>query len=307
MSLNVSGLSTWTDEHKLDLIAKSILKGRTIDMVNLQTGIKNSATINLLASSVTFQAGSCGWNAAGTTVLTQRAITVCDIKLNESICLGTLEDYYTSKMMKDGSYNEELPFEQIFAEEKANQISSYVDTLAWQGDTSTSGNLSLCNGLLKTMAADGAVVDVNNLTFLAANIVDEIDSVVAAIPADVIDAEDMTIFIGYDDYRVYSKALRDANLFAYTGAENQGEDFSQMVPGTNVKMVAVKGLNGQSVAIATPASNIYMGTDLVSDMEDFKIFYSEDNDEVRMRAKFKVGFNYAVSGFVVRGNTDSVA
>lgn len=306
MALDVSGLSKWTDEHKMDLIAKSILKGRTIDMINLQTGIKNAATINLLASSVSFQAGSCGWNDAGTTDLTQRTITVCDIKLNESICLNTLEDYYTSKMMKDGSYNEELPFEQVFSEEKAAQISSFVDNLAWQGDTTVTGNLGLCDGYLKLMAADTAVVDVNNLTFLASAIVDEIDSVVAAIPSDVIDAEDMTLFIGYDSYRVYAKALRDANLFAYTGQENQGEDFSQMVPGTNVKVVAVKGLNSQSTVICTPASNLYMGTDLVSDMEDFKIFFSEDNDEMRLRAKFKIGFNYAVSEFVVRGSNDSV-
>jgi hypothetical protein len=74
-----------------------------------------------------------------------------------------------------------------------------------------------------------------------------------------------------------------------------------MVPGTNVKAIAVKGLNSQNAMVATPTSNLYLGTDLTSDMEDFRIFYSEDNDEVRMRAKFKLGFNYAFSDFVVLG------
>lgn len=302
MALNVDALSAWSDEHKLELIAKSILKGRTISLVNLQTGIKHSATINTLASTPVFQAGSCGWNASGTTTLSQRALTVSDIKQNESICLNTLEDYYTSKMMKAGSYNEEIPFEQLFAEEKAAQISSLVDTLAWQGDTGGSGNLVLVDGWLKTMGADAGVVDVTGLTLTAGSIVAAVDSMVAAIPTDVIDAEDLTIFMGYDVYRVYAKALRDANLFHYTGAENQGEDFSQVVPGTNVKVIAVKGLNGTNKLVATPASNLYMGTDLVSDMEDFKIFFSQDNDEVRLRAKFKLGFNYAFSEFVVLGS-----
>ena len=125
---------------------------------------------------------------------------------------------------------------------------------------------------------------------------------ISEIPSAVLDAEDQILFMGYDAYRTYSKALRDANLFNYTGAENQGEDFSQMVPGTNVKVMAVRGLNGQNYAMCTPSSNLYLGTDLVSDMEDFKIFYSEDNDEVRMRAKFKLGFNYAFSDFVVLGS-----
>jgi hypothetical protein len=302
MSLNVSALSTWTDEHKLDLIAKSVLKGRTIDLINLQPGIKHSATINTLSSSPVFQAGACGWNASGTTVLDQRTITVCDIKLNESICLNTLEDYYTSKMMKAGSYNEEIPFEQLFADEKAAQVSSMVDSVVWQGDTAGSGNNALCDGFLKTMSADSSTVKVTGLTLTAGNIVDEVDSMVAAIPADIIDADDNVIFMGYDAYRVYAKALRDANLFHYDGAEDQGQEFTQMVPGTNVRVIAVKGLNGRTNLVASSLSNLYAGTDLKDEMEKFAIFYSADNDEVRVNIKFKIGVNYAFSEFVVYGN-----
>jgi len=298
MSLDVSGLSTWTDENKIDLVAKSILKGRTIDLINLQTGIKNSATINLLASTPTFAAGACGWSAAGTTDLTQRAITVCDIKQNEAICLDTLENYYTSKMMKPGSYNEEIPFEQVFAEEKAAQISSFVDTLIWRGGLP--GESTLCDGFITTMSGDSAVVDYTGMTFAPANIVAQVDAMVALVDADVIDVDDLTLFISYANYRTYAKALRDANLFHYDGSENQGMEFSQMIPGTNVKMVAVKGMT-DTYCVLSPASNLYLGTDLVSDFEDFRIFYSEDNDEVRLRAKFKVGVNYAVSEFVVLG------
>jgi len=300
MALDLTGLTAYTDENKIDLIGKSILKGRTMDLVNLQTGIKNAATINLLSSTPTFAAGSCGWNEAGTTELTQRTITVSDIKLNEATCLNDLEAYYTSTMMKAGSYNEEIPFESIYAEDKAGQVSSYIDFTAWQGDIGGGGSYVLADGYLKTMLADAAVVDVVNLTFAAGTIVAEIDSLVAAVNADVIDATDLTLFISYANYRTYAKALRDANLFHYEGAE--GDDFSMFVPGTNVKMVAVKGITSTE-AILTPASNLYMGTDLVSDAEDFKIFYSEDNDEVRTRIKFKIGFNYAFSEFVVRGTT----
>jgi len=303
MSLDVSALTTWTDENKLELIGKSILKGRTIENVNLQTGIKRSATINTLNSDIQFQAGACGWNVSGSTILSQRALTVCDMKLNEAICLNTLEDYYTSTMMKAGSYGETIPFEQVFAEEKAAQISAYVDDLFWSGDTTLGGGLSLCDGIVKTALADASVVDVSGSGgFLAATAIAQIDAIVAAVPTDVINAEDLTLYIGYDKYRVYAKALRDANLFAYSGAENQGEDFSQMVPGTNVKVMAVRGLNAKNYAVCTPQSNLYLGTDLTSDMEDFSIFYSRDNDEVRMLAKFKLGFNYAFSDFVVLGS-----
>ena len=302
MALNVSALTAWTDEHKLELISKSILKGRTIDIINVQPGIKNSATINTLNSTVDFQAGGCGWSEAGTTVLSQRAITVCPIKLNESTCLDTLETYYTSKMMRPGSYNEEIPFEQLFADEKAAQVSSFVDQLIWVGDTSTSGDLGLCDGFLETMINDANVVDVTSLTFVAATIVASVDAMVAACPTDILDHDDLTLFMGYDLYRIYAAALRDANLFHYSGAEDQGQEFSQMIPGTNVRAIAVKGLNGRSNYVLTSAKNLYVGMDMLSDMEDFSIFYSADNDEVRTRIKFKIGVNYAFSEFVVLGS-----
>jgi len=301
MSLNVSALTAWTDENKLDLIAKSILKGRTIDIINVQPGITNSATINTLNSNPTFAAGGCGWSAAGTTVLSQRAITVCPIKLNEAICLDNLETYFTSVQMRPGSYNEEIPFEQLFAEEKANQVSSLVDQLIWVGDTNTSGNLGLCDGLLKLMQNDASVVDVTSLGFVASTIVASVDAMVAATPTDILDHDDLTLFMGYDLYRIYSAALRDANLFHYSGAEDQGQEFSQMIPGTNVRAIAVKGLNGRSNFVLTSAKNLYVGVDMLSEMEDFRIFFSEDNDEVRTRIKFKIGVNYAFSDFIVLG------
>jgi len=302
MSFELSGLTAFTDEHKMDLIKESILKGRTVDLVTVQPGIKNSATINKISTSLILQAGACGWNASGTTSLTQRAITVSDIKINESICVNTLEDYYTSVMMNPGSYNESIPFEQIYSENKRDNIQAVIEDLIWRGDTDTgSGNLALADGLIKLFDADAllsppvATTDTYTAATIAtpSNAVDIIDAMVADVPENIIDADDLHIFCSYSFYRIYSKQLRDANLFHYTGAEDQGLEFSQMVPGTNVRLVAVKGLTGQDRLVLTQASNIVVGTDLLSDGEDFSIFYSKDNDEVRFLSKWKLGVNVA--------------
>lgn len=304
MALDVTGLSVYTDENKMDLIKKSILEGRTMEYVTIQPDIKSSATINIIDSTLVGQAGSCGWNEAGTTELTQRAISVCPIKINESICLNTLESYYTQKMMNPGSYNESIPFEQIYAEDKAAKINSMIEDIVWKGDTTGSGNIALCDGFLKLVdSLTASVVDGNiggETSITAANIIDIVDGMVISTPADIIDAEDLVLFMGYDTYRTYAKALRDANLFHYTGAENQGEKFTQMVPGTNVKAVATKGLNGTNRLVLSRVANLYVGTDLLNDAEDFSIFYSKDNDEVRFLSKFKIGVQVAFPEFVVQ-------
>ena len=302
MSLNVSALSTYTDELKMELIKKSVLEGRTTQLITVQPDIKSAASINIIDSTLELQAGACGWNDAGSTALSQRDIAVCPIKVNESICLDTLESYYTQKMMQPGSYNEEIPFEQMFAEEKAGKISAVIDDIIWKGSvTGGTGNLALCDGFIE-LAGGSSVVDGNTSSATAidaSNVIDLVDDMVTALPADIIDADDLHLFVGYDTYRLYSKALRDANLFHYTGAEDQGQEFSQMVPGTNVRVIAVRGLNGTNKMFLSRAANLYFGTDLLSDAEEFRIFYSEDNDEVRFRAKWKMGVQFAFPEFVV--------
>ena len=296
MSLNLSALNAWTNEHAMDLIKEAVLKGRTTELAKVQGGIKHAATINRLSTNIVGQNGACGWNAEGDTTLDQRTITVCDIKINEAICLNDLEDYYTSVMMNPGSYNTDIPFEQLFAENKKDQIMALIEDLVWKGDTEAEGNLGLCDGFLKLFGASASGVVTGTVS---SNLVDTIDAMIADLDPNVIDVEDLHIFLSYADYRKYAKELRDANLFHYTGAENQGQEFSQIHPGTNVRVIAVRGLNSTGAIVLTPASNLYIGTDLLNDAEDFKIFYSQDNDEVRFLAKWKLGVQVAYPEHVV--------
>lgn len=306
MSLNVAGLTAYVDQERMSLIKKMILGGRSTQFLTVQPDIKSSASINLLSSNLIAQAGGCGFSDSGTTILTQNDLVVCPLKINESICLDTLEQYYTQKMMNPGSYNTQIPFEQLYAEEKVSQISALIDDLIWKGNTNLpSGNLSLCDGFvaLATGATySGSVVtgNVSGVTALtSANIISVIDDIVSVIPTNIIDMDDLYLYMGYDTYRLYALALRNANLFHYTGAEDQGEQFSQMVPGTNVRAIAVRGLNGTDKMFLSSKSNLYFGTDLLNDYENFELWYSLDNQEVRMASKWKAGVNAAFWDYVV--------
>jgi hypothetical protein len=305
MSLNVAGLTAYVDQERMALIKKMILQGRSVRYLTVQPDIKSAASINLLSSNLDAQAGGCGFTDAGTTILTQNTLNVCPLKVNESICLNTLEQYYTQAMMNPGSYSTQIPFEQIYAEEKVSQISSLIDNLIWRGNTSTgSGDLALCNGFiaLADVTYSGSVVDGNvaNYTAItAANIIAIVDDAVNAIPANIIDQDDLYLYCGYDFYRTYATALRNANLFHYTGAEDQGEQFSQIVPGTNVRIIAVKGLNTTNKFFISSKSNLFFGTDLLNDYENFELWYSMDFQEVRMASKWKQGVNAAFWDYVV--------
>ncbi|NBR98894.1 MAG: hypothetical protein EBT42_00640 [Actinobacteria bacterium] len=304
MALNVNGLQAYVDQERMALIKKMILGGRSTRFLTIQPDIKSAASINLLSSTLEAQAGGCGFTDAGQTILTQNTLNVCPLKVNESICIDTLEQYYTQAMLAPGSYDTDFGFEQLYTEEKVSQISSLIDTLIWQGNTSVTGQTGLCNGFIKlanttysASTVDGNVANYTAIT--AANIIAIVDDAVNVIPTNIIDMDDLYLYCGYDFYRTYSTALRNANLFAYTGAEDQGESFSQMVPGTNVRLIAVKGLNGTNKFFISSKSNMYFGCDLLNDYENLEIFYSMDFQEVRVVAKWKSGVNAAFWDYVV--------
>ena len=301
MAFDLTGLTPFRDEELMALIRASILEGRTASIITVQPGIKSTASINILSGPIDPQDGtSCGFNAQGDTVLSQRDIAVNPVKVQESYCPNDLEQYYTQKMMNAGSYNEDIPFEVLFAEEKVARMQSLIENLIWQGDVAGAAPLNLADGLLKVIDAEASVVDAGGLSFTPAAIIDSMDDMVELIPEDVVDADDLKLFVGYEVFRTYAKALRDANLYHYPSTNDGTQDFRMFIPGTNVEMIAVKGLNGTGRAILAEASNLYYGTDLMSDYEDFKLWYSEDNQEVRFHSRFKVGTNVAFPERIVK-------
>lgn len=304
MALNFNNLQAYTDDHKMPLIKKSILGGRTLQYINVQPDIKSAAQINLIDSDLNIQSGACGWNAQGTTNLSQRKLEVVPLKINEAICLDDLEKYYTQVLMRPGSYNEEIPFEEIFAAEKAGKVNKAIDEMIWKGDTSgsTSTYLDEVDGFIKLAQTEVALVIDGNPTGMtnidATNVIAAVEGVEALLPADILTSEDKVIFVGYDVYRVYAQALRAANLFHYDGNENATQ-YEMFIPGTDVKLIAVAGLNGTKAIFGGRMANFYFGTDLLNDAEDFDIFYDRNDDEVRFRAKWKMGVQFAVPEHIV--------
>lgn len=372
MAFSVGTLANYTDEQRFPLIRKAVLSAKTASLLTVQAGIKSSAAINILESDALFQADGCGFNASGTTALTQRVIPAVAIKVQESLCPKALESKYIQTQLAPGSMYDSIPFEQIFAEEKAAQIAKSVEVALWQGNIASGSapNLNKFDGLLKVIddsysaanvnaqkivgtvattsgsatvtgtstlfttqvvAGDKLVIGANTYTvsvvtsntaitltanaaasvsgitakvvkaasdFFAApvtsitvsNVVAIIDAVYKAIPVEVLDKEDTFIACGTDVFRLFTIALKTANLYHYNA---DAINFELFIPGTNIKLVALNGLNGTSRIIASRKSNMFMGVDMLNEEERFEIFYAKEADEIRFMAAFKLGTQVA--------------
>ena len=314
MAFSVGSLAAYTEQNEKQLVMSSVLGSKTASLIkdqgNVMLGVKNAETINIMDTDAFFQSGaSCGFNASGTTTFTQRTVTVGKIKVNEALCMKDLEGKYLQKALPAGSQYTEMVFAEDYSNRKAAKIAEQLEVALWKGDTtSADGNLNKFDGIQKLVtAAGGSVVDANTSTYISggpiasitvSNVISVFDAIYTAIPAKVVAKDDITIFCGMDVFRLYTVALKNANLFAYNLDIKADSEF--FLPGSTVKVVAVQGLNGTNDLYAMRISNLFIGTDLLNEEERFEIFYAKEADQIRYVSEFKMGVNFAFPDEIVK-------
>jgi hypothetical protein len=313
MAFSVGTLAAYTKENEALLVASSVLGSKTASLIkeqgNVMVGVKSAETINIMDTDAIFQDGSsCGFTASGTTSFTQRTVTVGKIKVNEALCLKDLEAKYLQKALPAGSNYDSMIYSEEYSKRKADKIALQLENTIWQGNTgSVDVNLNKFSGLTTLITAAGAsVVNANSVPFHGsvetaitdANVISIFDDIYKAIPAQVVDKDDITIFCGMDVFRTYTVKLKTSNLYHYKYDESANGQF--FLPGTNVKVLAVQGLNATGKIVASRVSNFFLGTDLLNEEERFEIFYAKEADQVRFVAEFKMGVNFAFPDEIVK-------
>lgn len=309
MSYNLDGLSTYTNQQTLPLITKSLFDARTVSLITKQVGVKYVSALNLMDTTTAFTYGNtCGFNGSGnTTDFTQRTITAVHTKVHEAICPKTLEQYWMQTQLQAGSMPTTIPFEQAYAEQKVRSIQKTLETAVWQG-LGASGSIT---GFAKifldaaTAAPTTACIDLNDaaynwatdLTFAtlqstASNAIKLLNTFETYLPADIKGYDDVVIFCGIDVFTAIKQGLVAENYFNISYL-NGVENYELTLPGSNIKLIGVNGLNGTYDLYAGRLAHFIFGTDLLNEEERFEIFYAKENDEVRFVCEFKAGVQIA--------------
>lgn len=294
MAYNVTGLTAYVEEHRLPLIAEAVLKAKSASLMNLQTDVKSSAAINLVNTNPTFQEGGCGWNAQGDVTFSQRIINTGLVKINMSFCEKDLLKTWMGYEVKAGLSDENLPFEEYFINNIIDKVKAGVEKAVWQGDTA-SGDATLkhTDGLIKILSAATGVIKPTIASGTSAY--DAIKDVYMAIPENILDKA--VILVGADTFRTYMQEMVEKNFYHYSADGYPTEEF--IVPGTNTRVIAVNGLNGTGVIVASALDNLFYGCDLMNDAETLDVWYSKDFQEFRLAMSFNFGVQVAYPNEVV--------
>lgn len=297
MSYNVTGLPAYVEQHKSDLLYQVVFGGNTIRRMAKQTGVKGTATINLLHTDIPFQNGAgCGFTPQGEAKFTQRQIATGRIKIDTEFCPDNLVGKYNEYLVRVNAHQTDLPFEEEVMASIIDGIRTKMEVAVWQGDTASSdANLKHFDGLLKALNdATGVIKE----SVSAPSAYEAIKAVYMAIPEHLLSKNNVKINVSPAVYRRFLMEMVEKNLYHYTGAQNE-YPVEFIFPGTNVAVALTEGLAGTNYIVAAQDSNLVYACDMEGDMEDLKLWFSDDNDVFRLKGKWNAGANVAFPDEVV--------
>jgi hypothetical protein len=257
---------------------------RTLPGIKSATKLANVTFGNLLApSTCNFTAPSDELNAI--------TIDVCALSAMSQICQFDIEQSFLALQMSQGSNGDftVASFMSYYWNEMAGRIGNDLELIRWQGDTeSLDPVLSLCDGYLKKLCADTAVIGLYTDAITSANVLARMTTVLQNSPAAVQSKRaDLRLFVSSDVFVNYQIAAASGNTLTYVTAP--------LAPTfLGIKIVLAEGMPTSTMVLALKSDLIY-AFDAESDSKALRAVNLADTvaePYLRTRANLKAGFSY---------------
>ena len=292
----VSSLPDYVENNR-ELISQQIAFGTPTVKRVTPMNAKYKAAINMLSLSGSFQNGKgCATEYNSTATLTDREITTAILERKFRICPDTLIGKWPEYLVRiPADKRDSLPFEAFLVAEIITSVNDELETLIWQGKTSTYSGTDLINGYLVLAENDATVIDVTIAAGTSAW--KAIKAVIAAVPA-ALRKKSVKVFVGPEVFTALAFELVDANLYHFA-PEDDVE--SLRVPGTNVEVINTPGLAESDRIYASILDNMFYGTDDIDAQNRVKVGYNDEKGYFWANVRFNAGVNHAIGKWVVLG------
>jgi len=179
-------------------------------------------------------------------------------------------------------------------------INTQLDKLIWQGDEAGSAELAFFDGFLKTMTADTETIKVPIAAIDSNSIKESFDEMITAMPPAVRINKRPKFIVShntFDAFEQYTTALDFKGNSVYDGTQLRYRGYT---------VVPVGGMSDNNIvfcdATTGPEGNLFAGTWLENDRNNFKIARLQENSELWfLKALFRYGVNYGKSEEIVLG------
>lgn len=281
MSFDIGAISGYASENSFELISKAVLETPLADYFNVRVGLKAGANkIPIMDGDFNVQdGGACGYTPSGDTTITQVDLNLKAAKVNQDYCPEVLRQTFLSQSLAAGQFagNESIPVEQLMAEYFIKKLNNYNENFLINGDGTYEGltqHITAGNG--------STLYTGHTATWVLSGAVETAQAMYENLPDTAAMMDDLILICSPQQYRVLQLAITQENYYHIAPGE------PIFVPGTQVRVIASLGCDNSQKFLGS-TSTLFLGTDLSSDFEQFRVFYDENEDTMRSIMKWAIG------------------
>jgi hypothetical protein len=285
-------------------ISAALKEATSLDHLTVLQNIKYKENLQKVAGSNLVRNADCNFTDHGTLALTESILTPKMLQINMQTCKDTLLSSWEAETMRAGAMNNNSPkFEDYVISYFTQHIADAVESSVWSGAAATNGQFEgFLTAATGAFAVNGNVVQTNNTggagtAYTAANIISNLQTIAAAIPSTVYGKEDLRIYMNWKTYRLYISAI---SALGYVNMYSMNNDYEATFEG--IKLSVVYGMPDDKL-VAAQVSNLFFGTDLLSDTTQVKMLDMsplDGSENLRFVAKYSGGVQVGIGAEVVQ-------
>ncbi len=291
-------------------ISAALKEAKSLDYLTQMNNVRYKSNIQSMAGSTLVKDATCDFTDAGTLALTEKVLEVKPLQINIDLCKQNLVSSWESMNMSGPGAPPPPSFEDYVISYMGEIIAQGVENSIWQGVTATTGEftgfLGAAVGYLLP-GVDGTVIQSTaSGAYTAGNIIANLQTLTTdmanSVP-NILSKENTHIYMNPKTYAFYISAV---STLGYVNAYNMNGDYEPVFEG--YKIAVCPGMPDNQL-VAAERSNLYFGTDLVSDfgvtgtgpritLMDMAALDGSDN--MRLVARYSAGVQTGVGADIVR-------
>mgnify|MGYP003634709071 FL=1 len=315
--------STYAGEFSGKYISAALLSASTIDDggVTVMPNVKYKQVIQKVETGTLIADGSCDFPSGGSSSVTLSEVILQpeEFQVALQLCKSDFINTWDAIQMGYSAFNPNgLPtsFADYLIGHVASKVAAENEVNLWTGNLG-GAQAGEYNGLETLAAADATVVDVaaagGGLT--AANIIDEMQRVVDAIPNTLFGKEDLRLYVSNKAAKLYIRSLggfsaqlnaagtENVSSKGAAGYENRGTQWynNGSLSFGGIQIFVARGMSDDTM-IAAQTSNLFFGTGLLNDYNEVRVIDMtpvEGSQNVRIIMRFTAAAQIGIGADVV--------
>lgn len=293
MALNpdFSALTKYTDQLQFPIIRNTMLPSTLMSLgVDVYENVTYKSTIPIMNRKLSVKSGhDCTPFSSGASAsagLTQLEIQSYPMRIEEETCPDIFKEYFTKAITKSGSYNEAAPSEYnaIYTAYTLQDVENYNEDTFFCGSLSGtySSTLNKAPGVMWELeygsrSSGTTIAGSHSGAWTSTNAIDNFFKLKNACPKNIQSEKDLIMPMSNTNFNALTEALFKGNYFHYNNqTDSAGNRVISNALGTNIKVIAMRGMDYTNKVFLTNASNLMIITDLVEDYKRFKVWFSDD-------------------------------